>query len=154
MGCWAGRAGVSQGKGTAKFQGCLKLEVPKDTDHSRGTRKATLQQTLCRINTVCLALDEEGRSQADKAGRATSTVTTKQEPQMNPGGASSPPGVGGLSLCPAKALHVETPKGNTYTRVCTFPPPNFADLLLQRLPQVPVGKHVVLQLLPQGNNLV
>lgn len=48
---------------------------------------------------------------------------------------------------------METAEGNTNKRVCTFPPPNFAHLLLQRLLQILIGEHLLLQLLPQGTNV-
>lgn len=35
---------------------------------------------------------------------------------------------------------------------CTFPLPNLIELLLQGRLQIPIGKHILLQLLPEGKN--
>lgn len=45
-------------------------------------------------------------------------------------------------------------KGNTYKRAHTFPPPDFADLLLQGLLQILIREHIPLQPLPQGKDAV
>ena len=43
-----------------------------------------------------------------------------------------------------KFSYMGKPEGNTYERARTFPPPNFTDLLLQGLLQIPIGEYVLL----------